>query len=99
MYKKIQITYVAAFCDVCKEDLHSYDGWPYVEADGNQYCEECALKVGVLPPLEWVKRHNAIARDYYTAEMKNGEIYAYYKCKTKKGYRIDRWGPVFDEKL
>jgi hypothetical protein len=101
MIKKIQLTVNAVFCDRCGEDLHSYEGWGYVEnEDGSKhYCEECALKVGALSPLDWVNKHNPTTRKYYAAELQGKMILAYYKCNTKKGYRIDRMEPFYDEEF
>jgi hypothetical protein len=94
--KKIQITVDAVFCDECKKDLMSYDGNPYWEKDGKHYCEMCALKSGAMSPLEYAQRYNPWTRKYYAAELVGDEIRAYYKCKTKKGYRVDRWGLVLN---
>lgn len=90
MIKKIQITVDAAFCDECGKDLHSYEGWGYVDTGDKQYCEECGLRVGALDPLAYVNRYNPTTRRYYKAELEGNTILAYYKCKIKKGYRIDR---------
>ena len=97
MIKTIQLTVKAVFCDECGEDLHSYDGWGYVKKGLKHYCEECALKTGVLSPLDWVNKHNPTTRKYYAAEFQGKTILAYYKCKTKKGYRIDRLEPFYEE--
>lgn len=91
MIKKIQLTVKAAFCDECGKDLHSYDGWGFVNTGNNQYCEECGLKVGALKPLDWVNRYNPTVRKYYKAELIGNIIHAYYKCKTPKGYRVDKF--------
>lgn len=93
MIKKIQLTVDAAFCDECGEDLHSYEGWGYIDirVEGKHYCEECALRIGVLDPLFWINKHNPTTREYYKAELVGHEIHAYYKCKTKKGYRVDKF--------
>ena len=91
MIKKIQLTVDAAFCDECGEDLHSYEGWGYVELEGKHYCEKCGLRVGALDPLEYVENYNPTTRRYYKADLIGNVIHAYYKCKTKKGYRIDRF--------
>lgn len=97
MYVKIKLLMVAAFCDGCKKDLHSYDGWPYIDTGDHQYCEKCALKTGVITPLEYANSNSFIGREYYDAEMKDGVIYARYKCKTKKGYRTDTWEPFYEK--
>ena len=99
MIKKVKIEVDAVFCDCCGEDLHSYDGWPYVDTGNMQYCEDCALRVGAMTPLEWVNAHKFTTRKYYKAEFEGKTILAYYKCNTPKGYRRDRWEPFYDEKL
>ncbi len=90
MIKKIQLTVDAAFCDECGKDLHSYEGGEYVDAGNKQYCEKCGLRVGAYTPLEYANDHNFTTRRYYKAELIGNVIHAYYKCKIKKGYRIDR---------
>lgn len=97
MYTMIKLPVKAAFCDCCHKDLHSYEGWPYIDTGEKQYCEACALKCGALSPLEYVNKHECTTRRYYEAEIKDGYIYAKYKCRTKKGYRTDKWGPIYEE--
>jgi hypothetical protein len=90
MIKKIQLTVDAAFCDECGEDLHSYEGWGYIHKGDKQYCEKCGLRVGAYDPLDYANDYNPTTRRYYKAELIGNVIHAYYKCKVKKGYRIDR---------
>lgn len=88
MIKKIQITVTAAFCDDCKRDLHSYDGWGYVDDEKNhkQYCYDCGLKNGTASALEWLNAHGIGI--YRKASYENGVITAYQKWG--KGYRQDK---------
>ena len=53
MTKDIQITVQAVYCDDCGEDVKSYNGCPYVEDNGRQYCSKCAYKRGIISKKEW----------------------------------------------
>lgn len=71
MIKDIQLTVSAIFCDRCGEDVHNYEGWPYVEDEGKHYCPDCAYKVGKLTKREWCNMNGIFIDDRY---IKNLEI-------------------------
>ena len=71
MIKDIEITVAAVFCDRCGKDVHRYEGWPYHEEGTEQYCPDCAYKLGKMSKKEWCRLHGICLDDRY---LKNLEI-------------------------
>ena len=63
MIKSIELTVEAVFCDVCGEDVHSYDGWSYYEDEGKHYCPDCAYKSKVISKKEWCEINGICLND------------------------------------
>lgn len=61
MIKDIQLTVSAVFCDRCGNDVHSYDGWEYIEDGGKHYCVDCAYRLKKISKGEWLERHGISA--------------------------------------
>lgn len=57
MRKIITLEIEELFCDVCKEDLRTRDGFPFVTNNGKDYCPECAYKAGAITKKEWAHMH------------------------------------------
>ena len=88
MIRYIQIK--EAFCDDCKKDLHTRDGCGYVP-DGNEkhYCLDCAVKRGLLDPLEWINLHGCGGLKWDHADYKDNVVIGYVRCG--KGFRRYKW--------
>lgn len=71
MIKDIKLTVSAVFCDECGDDVHSYDGWEYVEDEGKHYCVDCAYKLGKITKKRWLELNGICVDDRY---IKNWEI-------------------------
>lgn len=72
-------------CDKCETPLGNLDGHPYYEDGENNYCPDCALKIGVIDAEEWLTIHGIGIYD--RAIYKDGIITAYQKWG--RGYRKD----------
>ena len=72
-------------CENCGNSAKEQDGHPHVVFDRKPYCLDCALKLGMLGPMEWLHYHGF--EIYHHAEYHNGKIIAYQKWG--KGYRKD----------
>lgn len=89
MIRNIQIQIKEAFCDDCKKDLHTRDGWGYVQdGDEKHYCYDCAVKRGLLEPLEWINLHGCCLK-WDHADYKDGVVTGYIRCG--KGFRRYEW--------
>jgi len=57
MIKSIEIK--DYFCDGCSIDTHSRDGFPvFHDSNSKQtFCPECALKRGIISPLDYLELH------------------------------------------
>ena len=80
-----QILQPAVFCDRCDTDVQSYDGHPYFEEHGFHYCPECALIIGIITPMEYVKSTLSACGSFDKAEYTDGKLIAYTKWGS--GYR------------
>lgn len=74
-------------CDDCETELHTTDGYPYVTDGDNHYCGSCAVKRGLLKPIDWLAWHGMGI--YHHATYKDGVITAYQKWG--RGYRKDEF--------
>lgn len=63
MTKFIQIMVENHYCDVCGEDLESYNGHPYYSEDGKDYCLDCAYKAKIITKREWAESHGILLSD------------------------------------
>ena len=81
--RKVVVTEL--LCDECETPLGDINGNPYWSDGEKNYCKCCALKKGVLDPLDYAKQ--IIPRAYQYAEYRNGCVFAYYKCG--RGYGKD----------
>ena len=72
-------------CANCGKPVSEHEGDPYQRFDMKDYCLDCALKLGMLGPMEWLHYHGFGI--YHHAEYHNGRITAYQKWG--KGYRKD----------
>lgn len=70
-------------CIDCSE--HIEDGEPFVNFEREIFCTDCALKRGIMGPLEWLDIRGISI--YHHAEYHDGKITAYQKWG--KGYRKD----------
>lgn len=70
-------------CDDCEIDLNTENGGNYVFDGENYYCPTCAVKRGLLDPLDWCKYQGMGI--YHHATYKDGVITAYRKWGS--GYR------------
>jgi hypothetical protein len=62
--KTKQYTYTDYLCEDCEEELHTKQGEPYVEKDGNFYCYGCAVKRKIISTKEWLR----VVRNMYDKE-------------------------------
>ncbi len=87
MIKKIQITVDAVYCDKCGVDTEKYNGHGCIYDDENnkQYCYTCALKLGLMGALDWLRIHGICFYD--KASYKDGKIIAFRKWG--RGYTKD----------
>ena len=76
--KTREVTKIELLCEECEKPLGDINGFPYWSDGDNNYCANCALKNGVLSPLEYA---NEIGfHVYQKAEYSDGCITAFYKC-------------------
>lgn len=79
------ITRLEFFCDSCGQDLkYNLCGNPfYQDEKGGDYCYNCALKQGLITPLEWLRFNFNMGCHHATFE--NGQVIGFYKCG--RGFR------------
>ena len=70
-------------CGICGKIIE--DGEPHVKHEAQHVCCDCALKIGLLPAIDWLDIHGISA--YEKADYENGVITAYQKWS--RGYRKD----------
>jgi len=80
-------------CDKCEEPLGNHNGWPYISVGDDNFCYDCALKLGHVDAMDWLRvyGHNA----YEDAFYKDGVITAYKKWG--RGYRKEKIRVFEDE--
>ncbi len=89
MIRYIQIKIKEAFCDDCKTDLHTRDGWAFMPVGKEKhYCLDCAVKRGLMEPMEWINLHGFGLR-WDHADYKDGVITGYVRCG--KGFQRYEW--------
>lgn len=74
-------------CECCEKPLGNHVGWPYVESGDDNYCFDCALKLGIISADEWLKS-NCWLGIYDHAAYKDGVITLFQKWG--RGYRKDQ---------
>ena len=72
-------------CEECGQSAKALDSDQHVVFYGKPYCLDCALKLGMLGPLDWLYSHGICI--YHHAEFHDGKIIAYQKWG--RGYRKD----------
>lgn len=63
MTKIIKITVENKYCDVCGEDLQTYEGFPYISENGKDYCLGRAYKNHIISKREWAENHGILLSD------------------------------------
>ena len=63
-------------CEECQKPIGDHEGAPYLQAPEGYYCIDCAVKVGLISPDEWLDC-NGMTMRYEYAEYKDGAIAAY----------------------
>ena len=63
-------------CEECGQPIGDHEGAPHVIELGRYYCIDCAVKVGLISPDDWLECNGLMIR-YEYAEYKNGYIVAY----------------------
>jgi hypothetical protein len=84
--KTKQYSYTDYLCEDCETELHTKQGHPYAEKDGNFYCYDCAVKRKIISPMEGV----SVGCDFYNKAEYDAEhdvIIAYRKWG--RGYMKD----------
>ena len=74
---------VEYLCDGCGMGLGNHIGNPYFSQGNNNYCPDCALRVGVITPEKWLSINGLYG--FHHAEYKDGKVTAFLKWG--KGYR------------
>lgn len=74
---------VEYLCDGCGMGLGNHIGNPYFSQGNNNYCPDCALRVGVITPEKWLSTNDLYG--FHHAEYKDGKVTAFLKWG--KGYR------------
>ena len=67
------------FCDRCKKDVQTYNGFPYISSDAHDYCCDCALILGVITPMEYVDECLFAFGSCDKAEYLDGKLIMYRK--------------------
>ena len=70
-------------CGICGKIIE--DGEPHIKYEAQHVCCDCALKIGLLPAIDWLDIHGIDI--YEKADYENGVITAYQKWG--RGYRKD----------
>ncbi len=72
-------------CKNCGKPAIKHDGDPYTVFRGEPYCLDCALKLGMCAPMDYLDAHGIDI--YHHAEYHDGKIIAYRKWS--RGYWKD----------
>ena len=72
-------------CKNCGKPAIKHDGDPYTVFRGDRYCLDCALKLGMCAPMDYLDVHGIDI--YHHAEYHDNKIIAYQKWG--RGYRKD----------
>lgn len=80
--KKVEYVVDDFLCDDCGEELMIYKGSSHTKDGDNYYCQTCALKRGLLSPMEWL---NGAGFGYFDKATFDGRRILAYK-KWGKGY-------------
>ena len=62
-------------CGICGKIIE--DGEPHIKYEAQHVCCDCALKIGLLPAIDWLDIHGIGI--YEKADYENGVITAYQK--------------------
>ena len=64
-------------CDDCGDELRTKEGFPYIKNGNDYFCFDCALKRGLISPMDWL--NNAGGGCFEKATFDGEKITAYKK--------------------